>query len=276
MTPIKEYMDGSMQEKASRYHEAQEKLESKKEELKELQAGTFGTDSEDTEERARQFFSNASRNGVSGQTEKIDKLRDEVSELQDELGALKDELLERLVDLQLPFEQVIEPGEEAVKFPFYEQIPEEVLRAIEDVLNEDLNSGDVSITTDELVVNTDDVEQAIERAETRIEGLRANAGTKVDIDEYLGELRNRDRKVALMLYILHQEEPLTKKGIESRMGVEPGTLRGQLYYVLDNDPYLKKQGEEVSLTETGREVIKAFVEKYGEPERVEQPQEVSE
>ena len=264
-----------MEEKASRYHEIQEMLEAKQEELGELQAGTFGTDSEDAEKRARQFFSNTSRDAGSGQTEKIDELRDEVSELKDEREVVEEELLERLVDLQLPFEQVIEPGEKDVEFPFSERISEEVIWAIEDVLNEDLGGGEVAITTDALVVETNDVEEAIERAETRIEALRDNAGTKVDIDEYLEKLRSRDKKVVLTLHVLYHEEPLTKREIESRMGVESGTLRGQLYYVLDNDPYLKKQDKEFSLTETGREVIEGFVEKYGEPEKIEQLKEVS-
>jgi len=269
-------MENGLTEKASRYYEVQNEIESKQETLKELQAGTFGTDSEDAEERARQFFSNASRDNGSGRTEKIDELRDEISKLQDELNAVREELLERLVDLQLPFEQVIEPGEETVKFPFSEQMSEEVIQAIEDVLNEDLGNGEVIINTDALVVETEDVEEAIEKAETRIETLRTNAGTKVDIDEYLKELRSRDEKVAQTLYILLEEEPLTKKEIESRMGVEPGALRGQIYYVLDNDPYLKKQDGEFSLTETGREVIKEYIEEYGEPEVIEQPKEVSE
>jgi len=269
-------MEDDIEKIARTYYNVQASLQSKHEELSELQAGTFGTDSENTEERARQFFSNASRNGGSGQTEKIDKLRDEISELEEDFETTREKLLERLVDLQLPFEQVIEPKEQVVNFPFSEEIPEEVIKSIEEVLNEDLSGGSVRISTNSLVVETDNVEDAIEMAESRIESLRANAGTKVDIDEYLEELRGRDKKVALTLYILYNEQPLTKKQIESRMGVEPGTLRGQLYYVLENDPYLKKQEKEFSLTETGRDVIEGYIEEYGEPEGIKEPTEVSE
>lgn len=267
-------MEDGFEEKARRYYEVQEKTESKQEELRELQAGTFGTDSEDAEERARQFFSDASLDGGSDRTEQIDQLRDEIADLENDLSSVREELLGRLVDLQLPFEEIIEPGEDTVEFPFSKQLADEVIQAIEDVLNEDLDSGDVVINTDGLLVETDDVEDAIEKAESRIESLRANAGTKVDIDEYLEALRRRDKKVALTLYILYQDEPLTKKDIEAKMGVESGTLRGQLYYVLDNDPYLKKEGEEFYLTETGREVIKGFVEEYGKPEGIEEQKEV--
>ena len=259
----------------SRYRELQESIESKQGELEELQAGTFGTDSEDTEERAREFFSDASIDESSGRTEKMDDLRSQISSLEEERATVKEECLERFVDLQLPFEQIIEPGDETVEFPFSEEVPEEVIHAIEDILNENLSEGDVVINPNELVVKTDDVEEAIEKAEARIAELRSNAGTKVDIDEYLEALLERDKKVTLTLYILNKDEPLTKKEIESRMGVEPGTLRGQLYYVLDNDPYLKKQGEEFSLTETGREVIQGYLEEYGEPEGIEQIEEVS-
>lgn len=268
-------MKNGFREKALKYNEMQDKIASKHDDLKELKAGTFGTDSENAEERAREFFSNASQNGETSRTEQIDDLRKEIAELKEGFDSVKEELLERLVDLQLPFEQVIEPGEDAVEFPFSEQISPEVIEAIEDVLNEDLRNGEVVITSEALVVETDGVEEAIERAESFVEGLRANAGTKVDIDEYLDELRKRDQKVALTLYILHQEEPLTKREIESRMGVDAGALRGQLYYVVENDPYLKKQGKEFSLTETGRDVIEGYIDEYGAPEGIEQPREVS-
>jgi hypothetical protein len=268
-------MEDGFEERAERYNELQRQIGSKQEELSELQAGTFGTDSEGAEERAREFFSNAGRDAGSGGAERIDELRGQISELEDEFDSVREDLLERLVDVQLPFEEVIEPGEDVVRFPFSEELSSDVIEAVEDVLNEDLGSGEVRITPEALVVETDDVEDAIEMAESRIEGLRANAGTKVDVDEYLDNLRGRDEKVALTLHILHQEAPLTKREIEERMGVEKGTLRGQLYYVLDNDPYLKKSGEEFSLTETGREVIEAFVEEYGVPEGAEQAQEVA-
>lgn len=268
-------MEGKLEDEASKFHELQGMIESKQEELKELQAGTFGTDSEDAEERARAFFSNVSQDNGAGRTEQIDELRDEISSLNDQLAEVRMDIWESIVDLQLPFEEVIEPGEDTVEFPFSEQVPDEVIQTIDAVLDEDISSGNVVVTPDALVVETDDVEEAIENAESFIEGLRANARMKVDIDEYLEELRNRDEKVRLTLYILSQEEPLTKKEIETRMGVEPGALRGQLYYIVDNDPYLKKQGQEFSLTETGREAIEGYIEEHGVPEGIEQPKEVS-
>lgn len=266
-------MDGKLEGEANTYHEVQKEIESKQEALKELQAGTFGTESPDAEERARAFFSNVSKDSGDGRTKQIDNLREELAELDEQLAQVRMNLWESIVDLQLPFEQVIEPGEEAVEFPFSEQVSNEVIEAIDDVLDEDIKGGDVVITTDSLVVETVDIEEAIGKAESFIEGLRANARMKVDIDEYLEELRNRDEKVRLTLYILSQDEPLTKKEIETRMGVETGALRGQLYYVLNNDPYLKKEGQEFSLTETGREVIEGYIREYGTPDEIEQPKE---
>lgn len=268
-------MEGKIEEEASKYHELQEKIESKQEDLKELQAGTFGTDSEDAEERARAFFSNVSRDSGAGRTEQIDELREEISELNDQLDKIRTDLWESITDLQLPFEEVIDPCEETVEFPFSVKVPSEVIEAIDVVLDENLTNGDVIITSDALIVETNDVEEAIEMAESFVEALRNNARTKVDIDEYLEELRNRDEKLRLTLYILSQEEPLTKKEIETRMGVEPGALRGQLYYIVDNDPYLKKQGEEFLLTETGREVIESYIEEFGAPDGIERMEEVS-
>jgi hypothetical protein len=268
-------MEDKLETKASEYYEVQEKIESKQKELKELKTGTFGTDSENAEQRAREFFSNAGKNTKNSRGEEIDKVRGELDELDERLMGIRENLLERLADLQLPFEEVIEPGEKSIEFPFQEPLGDEVIAAMEDVLNADLRNGEVSFTNGALVVETSDVEEAIEMAEDYIESLRAKAGTKVDVGEYVDKLRGRDEKVALTLYILNQGEPLTKKKIESRMGVEPGTLRGQVYYVLENDPYLKKQGKEFWLTETGREVIEAYVEEYGEPEGIERTQEVS-
>lgn len=267
-------MEGKLEEEASRYHELQDEISSKQEKLKELQAGTFGTDSEDAEERARAFFSNVSRDTGNGRTEQIDELRDEISDLSGQLDGVRMDLWESVVDLQLPFEEVIEPQEDTVEFPFSEQVPNEAIDAMDDVLDEDITSGDVVITPDALIVETSDVEAAIEKAEDFIEGLRANARMKVDIDEYLEELRNRDEKLRQTLYILSMEEPLTKKEIEARMGVESGALRGQLYYIVENDPYIKKQGKEFSLTETGREVIEGYIQEYGAPEGIKQSREV--
>ena len=269
-------MDAKLEEVAIRYGELQDEVNDMEEELKQLQAGTFGTDSEDAEERAREFFSDASRGGGTVGTKRIDEVRQKKSELEAERNSTRESLLEEIVKLQLPFEETIEPREESVAFPFSESMSEEVLEAISEVLNEDLTSGEVRITQEDLVVESNDVEEAIEKAESFIENLRTNAGTKVDIDEYLDDLRDRDKKVRLTLYILHKaDRPLTKKEIESRMGVEPGTLRGQLYYVLEHDPYLKKKDQEFSLSETGREVIEGYIEEYGAPDGVEQTKEVS-
>ena len=46
-----------------------------------------------------------------------------------------------------------------------------------------------------------------------------------------------------MMFTLREiGKPLTKNEIKKEMGLESGDLRGQLYYVLGNDPYLQKPG----------------------------------
>jgi hypothetical protein len=60
-------------------------------------------------------------------------------------------------------------------------------------------------------------------------------------------------------------EPLTKKELEKEMGLESGDLRGQLYYVLDNDPYLQKPDQKVDLTSTGEMVINEYIDQFGKP-----------
>jgi len=73
-----------------------------------------------------------------------------------------------------------------------------------------------------------------------------------------------------MLYVLHENDnkPMTKAELEDAIGLDRGDLRGQLYYVLDNDPYLKKQDDGITLTPNGMKVIERFVEQYDVPELI--------
>ena len=43
----------------------------------------------------------------------------------------------------------------------------------------------------------------------------------------------------MMFTLREMGKPLTKNEIKKEMGLESGDLRGQLYYVLDNDPYYR-------------------------------------
>jgi predicted transcriptional regulator len=270
-------MEGELKQNALRYREAQDRLERKRKERREAQQGAFGTDSEETEERARQFFSKASRNGGGGKPSEVDRLREEEADLEEERDAAREDLLKLVMNLQLPFKEVIDPGDSIVRFPFSEEVPSEVIEALDEVLNGSVTGGEVTLKPEALVVKTEDVETAIDAAERFIGDLRAQAGTEVEIEEYVEELRNRDEKVAKTLFILYEADgPLTKREIETRMGLEAGELRGQIYYVVKNDPYLQKEGEEFVLTETGRKVIEEYVAEYEEPVNAAQPQEVTE
>ena len=109
--------------------------------------------------------------------------------------------------------------------------------------------------------------QLMDQAMSRIQELRSKANMMIDVEQYVDDINSRDEKIVKTLYVLHKSNnPLSKKEIEERIGVDAGDLRGTLYYVLDNDPYLKKSDSEFSLSDMGRRVIEAYIEQYGSPE----------
>jgi len=261
-----------MIEKAERMTELQKEIHDKQERLQELQSEMFGNGSEKTEKKAREFFSSV---GVdesnSGRTQEIDELRSSLSKSEAELETTREELQKLLVDVKFPLNETIDTTESEVVFPYSDEIPQEVINAIEIALEDDLTGGQVRIGTDAIQVETADVDVAVELAMDRIEELRSKANMMVDVEEYVEELHDRDKKIVKTLYVLQQcDEPLTKGELENRIGVESGELRGSLYYVLDNDPYLEKSDSQFSLTDMGERVIEAYYEHYAAPDLSEE------
>lgn len=271
---IEKRMKDNLIEKARKYTDLQETKEEKQSELRELQSEMFGEGSEETEKKAREFFSDVGGSEQqSTKTQEIEELRQDLSELEETLETTREELQELLVDIQFPLNETINVGDEEVVFPYSEEIPQEVIDAIEFVLEEDLSAEGVRIETDAIRVETADVDGAMDQAMSRIQELRSKANMMVDVEQYVDDIHSRDEKIAKTLYVLHQSgSPLTKKEIEKQIGVEAGDLRGTLYYVLDNDPYLKKSDSEFSLSDMGDQVIEAYIEQHGAPEDL--PEEV--
>lgn len=252
---------------AQKYAELQAEVEEIQDEISEMQRDTFGVESEETEEKARELFAEVGSAGDgSNRSDEIDALREKRAELESDLDTVREELLEQLADIRFPLDGTIETEEERVVIPYDEPIQEDVLDAIGDVLAVNLNENHVSIKSDAIEVQTDSTDEAIEAVERRVMTLRDTANAQYDAAEHVDELYERDDKVAGMMYTLSESgEPLIKSELEKAMGLESGDLRGQLYYVLNNDPYLKKPDQEVQLTSTGQMVIDEYVDQYGVP-----------
>jgi hypothetical protein len=253
---------------AKEYSEIQDRLGGVKAEIEELREETFGDDSEDTEKKARTLFDEVGQaSGEKSKTEQLDTLREEKEQLQDKKAETEEDLLELLVDVRFPLDETIKGEEPPVEFPFSESIDSTVLDAISEALAEDMGEGKVEIRTDAIVVDTASIDEAIEAVEHKITQIRERADANLDVPAQVKKIKDRDWKVAAMLYVLKQNgnEPMSKAEIEDEMSVERGDLRGQLYYVLNNDPYLKKQENGITLTANGTKVIERFVQQHGEP-----------
>lgn len=252
---------------AKRFSELQTELEEVDEQIAELQRDTFGVDSEETEKKARQLFAEvgAAKDGADV-SDQIDELRDERKEVEGELESVRSELLEQVADIRFPLDGTIENQGDKVVFPYSEEIEEDVLEAVENVLAEDFSKNGVTINTEAIIAETDSTDEAIEAVERRVSRLRQTAEAQYDAADHVESLNDRDPKVAGMMFTLREAgESMIKSELEKRMGLESGDLRGQLYYVLDNDPYLHKPDQEVELTSTGEMVIDEYVDQFGEP-----------
>lgn len=261
-------MRDEIEEKSRFIVEKHREAEQKQNRIEEIQTKMFGQGSEETEQKAREFFSNVGQVEEGGsKTEEIDELRDELQDIEQSIETTREELQELLVNVQFPLNETIDVRDNKIAFPYSEEIPQQVIDAIEMVLNEELDNDSVTIDTDEIRVKTADVDEAMDRVMDRTRSLRSKANMMVDVDQYVDDIHDRDEKLAKALYVLYQSgEPLSKKELEERIGMEPGALRGMLYYVLDNDPYLEKSEKKFSLSDTGDRVMEAYVDRHDPPE----------
>lgn len=256
---------------AKEYCEVQNRIEEVKHEIDELREQAFGGGSERTEEKARELFSEvSSTGGDSSNTEELKALREEESELNDQLAELENDLLEKLVNVRFPLDETIQGDEPPVEFPFSESIDSAVLDAISAALGENIRDGEVKIQTDAIMVETASIDDAIKAVEREISDIRDRADANLNVPEQVQKVKDRDPKVAAILHVLKENnnEPMAKAEMEDAIGLDRGDLRGQLYYVLEHDPYLKKGDDGFTLKPNGKKVIERFVHKYGVPELV--------
>lgn len=254
---------------AKEYSEVQNRIEEVEQEIDELRKQAFGDGSKHTEEKARELFSEvSSAEGESSNTEKLDELREEESELKGQLAEFENDLLEKLVNVRFPLDETIRGDEPPVEFPLSKSIEPAVLDAISTALGEDIRDGEVKIQTDAIAVDTASIDDAIEAVKREISDIRDRADANLNVPEQVQKVKDRDSKVAAILYALHENDnkAMTKAEMEDAIGLDRGDLRGQLYYVLDNDPYLKKGDDGFTLTANGIKVIERFVDKHGVPE----------
>lgn len=264
-------MRDELKEKAQRYEELKTELNKVGDELEKLRRDTFGEDSKDTEEKARKLFSDVGgADENSSKTAKIDELQEEKEKLRQEKEEIKEKLRELIVNVSFPLNEEIKPDGSTISFPFSESIEQEVLDGISTAIGENLEDGDVSIGTEAIEASTDSVDEAIEAVQQRVRDIRQNAEGLLDIQSHVESVSERDDKVAAMLYVLRESEQdsMTKSDMEQKIGLDSGDLRGQLYHVLNNDPYLTKDGQDVSLTSAGEEVIDEFLRRFDIPKLI--------
>lgn len=251
---------------AQEYADAKQAKLEKEQRLTELKSETFGTSSKKTEQKARSLFEDVGLGDGAGRTQEIDSVKQELGQVEQRVEELKEELLRQLTDLRFPFDETIDQRDGEVAFPFVDSLPEETIDAISDVVRNDIESGEVRFDPDGLVVHTEEVDHAIDEVKRFAKELRDSASHELNTDEYVAKLGERDEKIQRMLYELYaSDEPLAKKELEIRTGVEKGGLRGVLYHVYDNDPYLVKQDKKYQLSEIGRTVMKKYLEQHEEP-----------
>lgn len=258
-------MHDELEEQARRFQESQEAVEKIQEQLQEARSAKFGTDSPETEERAREFFAGVTGKGVN--IEDIDELEERLQEAEAERDDAREELWDLLKHFKLPLDQTIKQTNGSVKFPYDRELALEVIDSIEDVLTDiDLTSDGVEVEQDAIIAHVDDVEEAMDMVQNRIEKIRASAEIRGEIEHEVEKLHDRDPKLKSTLYVLYREDsPLTKAELEDRISVEDGALRGVLYYSAKNDEYLSKKGQEFSLSELGRMVMDQYDATYEPP-----------
>jgi len=242
--------------------------------LSELKSNTFGTDSEEAEEKARSFFEDAGTGEGAGKTQEIDETKQKLNDIEQKLDELQEEILRDLTEVKFPFNETIDQRDGSVAFPFTKELPEETIGVINSVVQNGGEKGTVEFEREGLIVHTDDVTEAIGEVEEFANKLRKSAQHELNTEDYAKELSERDIKIQRMLYELYEsDEPLVKKDLEMKTGVEKGGLRGVLYHVHDNEPYLVKENKKYHLSDIGEDVVEKFLEQFEVPEIPEKDQD---
>lgn len=263
--------------KAQNLVELKQEKREKEQKLSELKSNTFGTDSKKAEEKARALFEDVGTGEGAGRTQEIDETKQKLDEIKQKLDELQEDILQALTEVQFPFNETIDQRDGTVAFPFTKELPEETVEVITDVVQTGGENGTVKFEREALIVETDDVSEAIDAVEKFAKHLRKTAQRELNTEDYAGELAERDIKIQRMLYELYEsDEPLAKKELELKTGVEKGGLRGVLYHVLDNEPYLVKENKKYRLSDIGEDVVEKFLDQFGVPEKPEKKQDEDE
>jgi chromosome segregation ATPase len=264
-------MRSELKETARKYRELQNRYDEIAAEIEKKRRDAFSAESEDTEEKARELFSDVAESDDrdATPTTEIDELKQQKQDVKENRDDTREDLLEMLVNVTFPLNEEInaDDDDDGVCFPYSEPIEQGVLDGIQEVLSDDFENGKVSIGQEEINVDAESVEEAIDAVQHRVKKMRENAEGLLDVDSHVEAVHERDAKVAAMLYVLYEaeEDSLTKKEMEERIGLESGDLRGQLYHVVNDEPYLKKENKDVYLTSMGEEVIKELINRYQVP-----------
>ncbi|PSQ26287.1 hypothetical protein BRD03_10745 [Halobacteriales archaeon QS_9_68_17] len=254
--------------------ELKQEREETEQKLSELKSDTFGTDSEEAEEKARSFFENVGMGEGAGKTQEIDETKQKLNDIEQKLEEFQEEILRTLTEVQFPFNETIDQRDSSVAFPFTKELPEETIEVINNVVQNDGGTGTVELEREGLVTHTDEVNEAIDEVEEFVNKLRKAAQHELNTEDYAKDLIERDIKIQRMLYELYEnDEPLAKKELEMETGVEKGGLRGVLYHVLDDEPYLVKENKKYRLSDIGEDVVEKFLEQFGVPEKPRKDQD---
>jgi hypothetical protein len=257
--------------------ELEQELEDERQKLSELKTNTFGVDSEEAEEKAKLLFKKAGTGEGSENTDQIEKAKKRIQDTEETIEDLQENIQQKLTEIKFPFNETIDQKNGSVVFPFADELPQETVDFIQGIIQNGEEKSSVDLQTDSIVVEKEDVNEAIDAVDDFTDEIRSCAQHELNTDEYASKLANRDIKIKRMLYELYEnDEPLAKKDLELATGVGKGGLRGVLYHVHDEDPYLVKENKKYRLSDIGRTVVEKFLDEHGVPEKPNQDGEASE
>lgn len=240
--------------------------------ISQLRGAIFGSESVD-ENLATKFYKEIAEQAseLEKQKEILQTTDSSLKDCNTELDELKNQVLNKLTDVRFP----LKTGSEGIQsknndtvFLFDREIENQILQKVEELVGIPLSSEKVEVFPNRIEVKAvSSIPDAMKLIIEQVDKIRKAAMNQLKTDDYVNELKGRDEKIQIMLYVLYDAgKPLQRKDMEIRAGLEPASLRGVLYVVEKRDPYLKKLGRgEFELTPLGKNVLKKYVGKYGSP-----------
>lgn len=187
-------------------------------------------------------------------------------ELHEKMEGLERNFLERLASITFPIDRKgIEEDGGKVTFCFSSPVPK-TIEVMSYLLNlKPLTFNQTTFTADKITTSATNASEGMRKVIAAVKKLRETASAIRDATKFADDLASRDKKIQVMLSVMYKEgKELTYAEIEERGGFETGALRGVLYHVLKNNPYIEKVSRGTfRLTEIGRRVLQEFDRKYG-------------